>query len=63
MLVLGRKEAESIQIGDDVTVVVTRIGPGRRVRIGIVAPPHVAVVRSELLTEGECDVSAVTDED
>lgn len=63
MLVLGRKEGESIQIGDDVTVVVTRIGPGRRVCIGVAAPPHVSVVRSELLTEGDFDVSEVTDDD
>ncbi len=55
MLVLGRKERQAIQIGDDVTVVVTRIGPGNRVAIGVVAPPHVAIVRAELLEDADHD--------
>jgi carbon storage regulator CsrA len=55
MLVLGRKPHQSIRIGDDVTVVVTRIGPGNRVSIGVVAPPHVAVVRTEIISEDSRD--------
>lgn len=47
MLVLSRKEAEEILIGDDIRIVVVRIS-GDKVRIGIEAPPEVTVVRREL---------------
>lgn len=47
MLILSRKENESIEIGDDITVTVTRIDGGR-VRLGITAPPTVNVARTEL---------------
>ena len=47
MLVLSRKANQSIQIGDDIVVTVVRIAGGE-VRIGIEAPPHVAIVRREL---------------
>lgn len=47
MLVLSRKVGEAIQIGDDVQVMVVRIGPGV-VRIGIAAPKQMAVVRQEI---------------
>ena len=47
MLVLSRKIGERILIGDDVEIVVTAI-EGSRVRIGIVAPRSLRVVRSEL---------------
>jgi carbon storage regulator len=56
MLVLTRHEGESIQIGTDVTVMITRIGAGR-VELGITAPPAVAVVRTELDTRHEKGVS------
>ena len=47
MLVLSRKWGESIQIGDDITITVVRIGPGT-VRIGIEADRSVNIVRGEL---------------
>jgi carbon storage regulator len=47
MLVLTRKVDERIQVGDDVTITVVRIGPGC-VRIGIEAPPHLEILRGEL---------------
>ena len=47
MLVLSRKLNEKIQIGDDVSITVLEI-KGNKVRIGIAAPQHVRVVRSEL---------------
>lgn len=53
MLVLSRRESESIYIGDDIKVTVVRIGP-TAVRIGIDAPKHLNIVRDELITtEGE----------
>jgi carbon storage regulator len=47
MLVLSRKIGEKLIIGDDITVVVSRIS-GNRVTIGIEAPPDVRIVRGEL---------------
>ena len=47
MLVLSRKHGETIRIGTDIEIVVTQVGSGR-VKIGIVAPPEVPVLRSEI---------------
>jgi carbon storage regulator len=47
MLILSRKERETIRIGPDVVVTVTRIS-GEQVRIGVVAPPNVVILRGEL---------------
>ena len=47
MLVLSRKEAERIRLGDDIVITVVRIG-GDKVRIGIEAPKDVLVLRDEL---------------
>ena len=48
MLVLTRKAEETIRIGDDVVIKVTKIGNGT-VKIGIDAPSHVRVLRGELV--------------
>lgn len=50
MLVLTRRIGESIQIGDQITVTVVRVGPNE-VRVGIDAPPDVTVFREELSTD------------
>lgn len=47
MLVLSRKVGEQIVIGQGVTVTVVEVN-GQRVRLGIVAPAHVPVHRSEV---------------
>ena len=47
MLVLTRKVGERIQLGDKITVTLVKIS-GNMVRLGIEAPPDVAVVRQEL---------------
>ncbi len=47
MLVLSRKEGERVSIGDNVTLVISKIS-GNRVTIGIEAPRNVKVVRGEL---------------
>jgi carbon storage regulator len=52
VLVLSRKVGERILIGDKITVTVVKIGHGG-VRIGIEAPPELAVVREELAQELE----------
>ena len=50
MLVLSRKEGESIIINENITIVVARI-QGGKVRIGIEAPKDVPVRRQELHPE------------
>jgi len=47
MLVLSRKEGERISIGDNITLIVSKVS-GNRVTIGIEAPKDVKVVRGEL---------------
>lgn len=47
MLVLSRKTNERIRIGNGVEIVVTAIR-GNRVRIGVVAPSSVRVMRGEV---------------
>jgi carbon storage regulator len=46
MLVLSRRNGEEIRVGDRVTILVVKIGRGK-VRIGIEAPPEIAVHRAE----------------
>lgn len=47
MLVLTRKPGETITIGDEIKIFVQEIR-GNQVKIGIKAPPHVAVHREEV---------------
>jgi carbon storage regulator len=47
MLVLSRKIGEKLIIGDNITVVVSRVA-GNRVTLGIEAPHEVRIVRGEL---------------
>lgn len=48
MLILSRKPDESIVIGDNITVKVVSVEKGV-VKLGIEAPSHIGIVRSELL--------------
>lgn len=48
MLVLTRKQRESIKIGPDIEITVLRLGSDK-VSIGIAAPREIPVIRSELL--------------
>lgn len=48
MLVLSRKSGEIINIGDNIKIVIVRIGPNV-VRIGIEAPHDVSIHRKEVL--------------
>lgn len=47
MLILTRKLGESIAIGDDIKITFLE-SKGRQIKIGIDAPPHVAVHREEI---------------
>jgi carbon storage regulator len=48
MLVLSRKEKESILIGDGIEIIIQEIGKDN-VRIAIIAPNDVKILRKELL--------------
>ncbi|HEY2826908.1 MAG TPA: carbon storage regulator [Pirellulales bacterium] len=47
MLILSRKVGERIVIGNDITVIVSRVA-GDRVTLGLEAPPDVHILRGEL---------------
>jgi carbon storage regulator len=56
MLVLSRREGESLVIGDDIIVTIERIN-GKRVSVSVRAPDEVNIVRGELMQmKGESDV-------
>jgi len=59
MLILGRKEGESIRVDGPCEIVLVK---GPRVQIGIVAERSVAVVRAELL-EGKEKLERESDRD
>jgi carbon storage regulator len=59
VLIVTRKESESILIGDDIEVIVTEIG-AERVKIGIRAPRGIPIVRSELVETRKLNKEAST---
>jgi carbon storage regulator len=50
MLLLSRRRNESIQIGDDITILVVEIR-GDKVRLGIGAPQETKIWRTEIAPE------------
>lgn len=58
MLVLTRKPAETIQIGDDIVIKVIRTG-SNSVKLGVDAPDHVRVMRGELLDDRKPSMSVL----
>jgi len=62
MLVLTRKENESLIIGDNIKLTILAV-KGGQVRIGIDAPVDVPIHRAELLLKTEQDKTPNTRED
>lgn len=52
MLVLTRKEKQTILVGDDIEITICRVS-GRRVSIGLTAPKDVDIRRGEIRAEGQ----------
>ncbi len=50
MLILTRRVGEAIKIGDDIEVTVVQVS-GDQVRLGVKAPRHVQVYRTEVLEQ------------
>ena len=60
MLILTRKEGESLRLGEDITVTVVSV-KGGHVRLGVAAPRDVAVHREEIyqkIADGTSDSNA-----
>ncbi len=47
VLILSRREAEQICLGDDIELTIIAVG-NDKVRIGVKAPPNVRILRNEL---------------
>ena len=50
MLILSRREAESVRLGDDVVLTIVAVG-NDKVRIGVKAPLGIRILRNELEIE------------
>ena len=61
MLILQRKEGESLLIGDEVEISVLAVEAGR-VRLAIQAPRSVTILRSELKVAAETNREAADEE-
>lgn len=58
MLILSRKVGESMILHDDIEIIVTEV-TGDRVKLGILAPKEVKVLRKELYLTVESNREAV----
>ena len=61
MLILQRKEGESLLIGEDVEITVMAVEAGR-VRLAIQAPRSVTILRSELKVAAQANREAADEE-
>ena len=52
MLILSRRESECIHLGDDIVVTIVRVN-GDKVRVGVQAPSHIKILRTELELDWE----------
>jgi len=59
MLMMSRRQGETILIGDDIEIVIAHIGRSR-VKVGIRAPRQLAVVAQEVKLVGEGNQAAAS---
>jgi len=57
MLILRRKQGESILIGDGIEIEIIDLSAGR-VKLGITAPAHVTILRKEIKLAGDQNLEA-----
>ena len=60
MLSLGRREGESLCIGDHITITILSVDAGGNVNIGINAPKDLLILRSELKEATSANQEAAT---
>lgn len=60
MLILSRRESERVHLGDDIVLTIVRVN-GDKVRIGVEAPPHIKILRTELEVSAQ-DINPVHDQ-
>jgi len=64
MLIVRRREGESVVIGEGVEVLILECGAGKRVKLGIVGPREINVYRKELaLTREQNQLAAAAPAD
>jgi len=56
MLILARRADEAILVGDDIRIVICKVGQNGSVRVGVEAPNGLKILREELVTGEEIDV-------
>ncbi len=59
MLILTRKSGQGFTVGNDIEITITEVS-GDKVRVGINAPKHVKILRSELTQTLEANVAAAS---
>lgn len=59
MLIITRKKGESLMIGEDIEIIISKIDDGS-VKIGIKAPKDISILRKELYEEVEQENKAAT---
>ncbi|MCI1477738.1 MAG: carbon storage regulator CsrA [Clostridium beijerinckii] len=59
MLIITRKKGESLMIGDDIEITVSRIDDGS-VKLGIQAPKNINILRKELYEQVESENKEAT---
>jgi carbon storage regulator len=57
MLIIRRKAGEGLLIGENIEIQIIEVSP-TRVKIGILAPPEVTILRKEVKLTGEQNVAA-----
>lgn len=61
MLILNRKEGESLLIGEDITITVLSI-EGNRAKIAISAPKAISILRQELVDAANANMDSSHEE-
>lgn len=61
MLILQRKEGESLRIGEDIEITVVSVDAGR-VRLAIDAPRSLSILRTELLRAADTNQASAREE-
>lgn len=60
MLIITRKKGESLMIGEDIEITVSRIDDGS-IKLGIKAPKNITILRKELYEQVEKENKAATE--